>query len=47
MDNDGEVCLNMHMKVPPINNTPAKVKQEPELILTNSFTFQGRKCRYF
>ena len=43
----GKRVFNMHMKVPPMNNTPAKVKQEWELILTNSATFQGRKYRYF
>ena len=33
----------MHMKVPPINNTPATVKQGSySLILTNSLIFQEK-----
>ena len=43
----GKSVLNMHMKVPPMNNTPATVKQELQLILTNSSAFSREKYHYF
>ena len=38
----GKSVLNMHMKVPPMNNTPAIVKQGVAIILTNSSAFQEK-----